>query len=52
MDTSVHCRKCGGTGLSDRYRQPGSALSDCARCHGTGLSEDLARLPIPRTSAA
>lgn len=45
-DTAVHCRKCRGTGLSDRYHRPGSALSQCSRCHGTGLGEDLARLPV------
>ncbi|OEJ41180.1 replication initiation protein [Streptomyces agglomeratus] len=45
-DTAVHCRKCRGTGLSDRYNRPGSALSRCARCHGSGLGEDLAQLPI------
>ncbi|MFD8789944.1 replication initiator [Streptomyces vinaceus] len=45
-DTAVHCRKCRGTGLSDRYQQPGSALSRCTRCRGTGLGEDLARLPV------
>ena len=46
VDTAVHCRKCRGTGLSDRYPVPGSALSRCTRCHGTGLAEDLAQLPV------
>ncbi|MFJ6497054.1 replication initiator [Streptomyces virginiae] len=45
-DTAVHCRKCRGTGLSDRYDRPGSTLSRCARCHGSGLHEDLAQLPV------
>ncbi|MFE9483430.1 replication initiator [Streptomyces spororaveus] len=47
IDTAVHCRKCGGTGVSDRYDRPGSALSRCAGCQGTGTREDLARLPVP-----
>ncbi|MET9698455.1 replication initiator [Streptomyces sp. NPDC006529] len=46
-DTPVHCRKCRGTGLSNRYPHPDSALGRCTRCHGTGLGEDLARLAIP-----
>ncbi len=46
-DEAVHCRKCGGTGVSDRYDRPGSALSRCAGCHGTGTREDLARLLVP-----
>lgn len=45
-DAAVHCRKCRGTGLSDRYHRPDSALSRCTRCQGTGLGEDLARLPV------
>ncbi|MFB6519174.1 replication initiator [Streptomyces sp. NPDC056401] len=45
-DTAVHCRKCRGTGLSDRYHPSDSGLSLCSRCHGTGLGEDLARLPV------
>ncbi|MFE4259597.1 replication initiator [Streptomyces sp. NPDC056883] len=46
-DTAVHCRKCRGTGHSDRYHRPASALSLCSRCHGTGLGEDLDRLSVP-----
>ncbi len=45
-DTAVHCRKCRGTGRSDRYDRPGSELSRCARCHGTGLGEDLAQASV------
>ncbi|MFJ3922668.1 replication initiator [Streptomyces sp. NPDC090022] len=45
-DTAVHCRKCRGSGLSDSYYRPGSALSRCARCQGTGLGEDLTHLPV------
>ncbi|WKV73047.1 replication initiation protein [Streptomyces sp. PCS3-D2] len=47
IDTAVHCRRCGGTGVSDRYDRPGSVLSRCAGCHGTGTREDLARLSVP-----
>ncbi|MEU5805587.1 replication initiator [Streptomyces sp. NPDC047718] len=46
-DTAVHCRKCRGTGMSERYPRPGSALGRCAGCRGTGLGEDLAALAIP-----
>ncbi|WP_322871821.1 replication initiator [Streptomyces goshikiensis] len=45
-DKAVHCRRCRGTGLSDRYDRSGSALGRCARCHGTGLGEDLAQLSV------
>ncbi|MEO3973922.1 replication initiator [Streptomyces sp. CAU 1734] len=40
-DTPVHCRKCGGTGLSSRFPRPGTVLGQCSACHGTGTSGDL-----------